>query len=323
MRRGTLLTQVLMVNLLLVAAAVIAGLLISDASIAESSTVGVVVGFAVAATLAINVYLISSRFEPLERLVEDMEQADLSGGTNGPTKKELRGPDEVRRLNRTFREMLERLEAERRAGTSAALAAQERERSRIALDLHDEVNQSLTGVLLRLETLRRSAPAEMQEELAETRELAARAMEELLALAHRLRPASLDDLGLRAAIAGLVEENGRRTGLETAFEFEGDVSGITPEAQLVTYRVAQEALSNAVQHSGAEHVRVRIQGAGDSLELRVTDDGDGFDLGDPNSGLGLTGMRERALLVDGSLVVESRPGEGTRVRLRTGTADDG
>ena len=110
MRRGTLLTQVLMVNLLLVAAAVIAGLLISGASITEGGAVGLIIGFAVAATLAINVYLISSRFEPLERLVEDMEKADLSGGTNGPTPKELRGPEEVRRLNRTFREMLERLE---------------------------------------------------------------------------------------------------------------------------------------------------------------------------------------------------------------------
>ncbi len=176
--------------------------------------------------------------------------------------------------------MLERLEAERREGASLALAAQERERARIALDLHDEVNQSLTGVLLRLETMRRTAPEEIRDELAETREVAAQAMEELLALAHRLRPTSLDDLGLRAAIAGLVEENGRRTGIETTFEFEGDVHGLSPDVQLVTYRVAQEALSNAVQHSGASHIRVRLIRVNGELELRVSDDGSGFDVSD-------------------------------------------
>lgn len=321
MRRGTLLTQVLMVNLLLVAAAVVAGLLIAGGSVAEGSAVGVIVGFAVAATLAINVYLISSRFEPLETLVEDMEQADLSGGTNGPTQGELRGPEEVRRLNRTFREMLERLEAERRTAASAALEAQERERSRIALDLHDEVNQSLTGVLLRIEALRRAAPPELRDELAETRALAAQAMEELLALAHRLRPASLDDLGLRAAVAGLVDENDRRADVDMTFDFEGDVSGLAPEVQLVTYRVAQEALSNALHHAGASRIDVELEGRGDSLELRVRDDGSGFESQQEATGLGLAGMRERALLVEGTLDVQSRPGDGTQVTLRTKAAD--
>ena len=320
MRPGSLLTQVLMVNLLLVAAAVIAALLLPETSLGQSGTVGAIVAFAVAVGLVINVYLISSRFEPLEQLVDDMERADLNGTVNGAGTEDIGGPEEVRRLNRTFREMLARLEAERRAVTSAALEAQERERSRIALDLHDEVNQSLTGVLLRLETLRRAAPAELQPELAETRAVAARAMEELLALAHRLRPASLDDLGLRAAVAGLVDENGRG-GIETEFEFEGDVSGLAPEAQLVTYRIAQEALSNAVQHAGASHVHVRMAGSGESLELQVDDDGSGFDPGDAAHGLGLAGMRERALMVDGSLDVQSRPGAGTRVTLRTGRAD--
>jgi two-component system sensor histidine kinase UhpB len=320
MRPGSLLTQVLMVNLLLVVAAVIAALLLTGSSLGESGTVGAVAAFAVAVALVINVFLISSRFQPLEQLVEDMERADLTGTVNGAGAEELRGPEEVRRLNRTFREMLARLEAERRAVTSAALEAQERERSRIALDLHDEVNQSLTGVLLRLETLRRSAPPELQPELAETREVAAKAMEELLALAHRLRPASLDDLGLRAAVAGLVEENGR-AGLTTEFEYEGDVSAVPPEVQLVTYRVAQEALSNAVQHAGASRVRVHMSGAGGDLELEVADDGAGFDSADAAGGLGLAGMRERALMVGGSLDVRSRPGAGTRVTLRTAAAD--
>ena len=323
MRRGTLLTQVLMINLLLIAAAVIAASIASspESSLRESGTIGLVLGFALAATVAVNVYLLSRQFQPLEHLVEEMEQADLSSTSPQERKPRPAGSEEVRRLNTSFREMLDRLEAERRAGASAALAAQERERARIALDLHDEVNQSLTGVLLRLEALRRKAPDEIRDELAETRAVAAQAMEELLTLAHRLRPTSLDDLGLHAAVAGLVEENGRRTGIETQFEFFGDVSGLDADAQLVVYRVAQEALSNAVQHAGAKHVKLRLTGKPTGVELRVSDDGAGFDTSEANGGLGIAGMRERALLVNGDLDVESRPGAGTQVRLRTPGAD--
>lgn len=318
MRRGTLLTQVITVNLLLIAGAVVAASIASnpDSPLRDSATIGLVLGFALATAVAVNVLLLSRRFEPLERLVEEMEQADLSRPSAAAQAPAPNGSDEVRRLSRTFRAMLERLEAERRAGASAALEAQERERARIALDLHDEVNQALTGVLLRIEALRRKAPEEVRVELAETRDVASRAMEELLALARRLRPTSLDDLGLRAALAGLVEESGRSTGTVSAFDFEGDISGLSADAQLVTYRVAQEALTNAVQHAGARHIRVRLIGTGSGLELRITDDGSGFDAAEAEGGLGMAGMRERTLLVNGILEVESVPGEGTRVRLR-------
>lgn len=318
MRRGTLLTQVLIINLLLIAAAVVAASIASnpDSSLRDSATIGLVLGFALATTVAVNVYLLSKRFEPLERLVEEMEQADLSRPTPSASLPEPKGPEEVRRLSVTFREMLERLESERRAGASAALDAQERERARIALDLHDEVNQSLTGVLLRLEALRRTAPEEIRDELAETRAVAARAMEELLTLARQLRPTSLDDLGLEAALEGLIEETGSHEAMASSFEAEGDVSGGSADAQLVVYRIAQEALSNAIQHSDAKQIRVRLIGTGSGLELRVSDDGAGFDPDRCQAGLGIAGMRERALLANGTLDVESEPGAGTRVRLR-------
>lgn len=318
MRRGTLLTQVVTVNLLLIAAAVVAASIASnpDNPLRDSATIGLVLGFALATAVALNVFLLSRRFEPLEQLVEEMEQADLSRSRPSESAPQLQGSDEVRRLSVSFREMLERLEAERRGAAGAALEAQERERARIALDLHDEVNQALTGVLLRLEALRRTAPEEVREELADTRAVAARAMEELLVLARRLRPTSLDDLGLEAALAGLVQESGRRNGTAAVFESEGNVSATSPDVQLVTYRIAQEAITNALQHSGAEHIRVRLIGGGSRLELRVTDDGSGFDQGDPRAGLGIAGMRERAMLVEGMLEVESLPGQGTRVRLQ-------
>src|SRR5215210_4707162 len=179
MRRGTLLTQVLMVNLLLIAAAVIAASIASnpDSAQRDSATIGMVLGFALALTVAVNIWLLTRRFEPLERLVSKMEHADLSRPAATDLAVETKGPKEVLSLERTFHEMLERLEAERRHAASAALHAQEKERTRIARDLHDEVNQALTGLLLRLEALRRGADdPEIVAELEETSALASDAM---------------------------------------------------------------------------------------------------------------------------------------------------
>ncbi len=326
MRRGTLLTQVLLVNLLLIAAAVVAAVIASnpDSSLRDNGGAGLVLGFAIAATIAVNFYLLGTRIAPLQRLADEMEHTDLSQPrrAEGPP---IAGPDEVRRLERAFREMLARLEAERRLGASAALEAQERERARVARDLHDEVNQALTALVLRIEALRTKAPPELSEELAETRAVASQAMEELLTLARALRPTALDDLGLKAALAGLVEDVDRQTEIRAAFESEESVGRfyeLGDELQLVTYRVAQEALSNAVRHSGARHVRVRLMWNEDGFELRVSDDGAGFDPEGARAGLGLAGMRERALLVGARFAVESQPGLGTRVRLHLDPADE-
>ncbi len=324
MRRGTLLTQVLLVNLLLIAAAVIAASIATnpDNPLRDSATIGLVLGFALALTVGGNIWLLTRRFEPLERLVTKMEQADLSRPAATDLPIETKGPKEVLSLERSFHEMLERLEAERRGAASAALNAQEKERARIARDLHDEVNQALTGLLLRLEALRRGADdPEIAAELEETSAVASKAMRELLDLARRLRPTTLDDLGLQAALATLVEEVDKDRGITAGFEAEGDLDGLSDEVQLVTYRVAQEAVTNVVQHAAAEHLRVRLIGAGDGLELRVSDDGIGWDGSRSHERLGIAGMRERALLCGGHLTVESEPGEGTRVTLRARDAD--
>jgi two-component system sensor histidine kinase UhpB len=325
MRRNSLLTQVLLVNLLLIATAVVAAVIASspNSDLRDTGAAGLVLGFALALTVTVNVFLLSRRTEPLERLADEMEQADLSR----PRHKEIvpvGGAEEIQRLDRAFHEMIERLELERRLGSSAALEAQERERARVARDLHDEVNQALTALVLRIEALRTQAPPELAADLAETSAVASQAMEELLALARQLRPTALDDLGLKAALAGLVEEVDRRDSLTAVFESEetaGYFYEMPDELQLVAYRVAQEALSNAVRHSGAEHVRVRMMLTADGFELRISDDGRGFDPGTIEGGLGLAGMRERALLVGADLYVDSRPGLGTRVRLLVAAAD--
>jgi two-component system, NarL family, sensor histidine kinase UhpB len=319
MRRRNLLTQVLVTNLVLMVAAAVATTLAANGSLdlAENPTSALVLGVAVALAILVNVSMIQRRFRPLEHLVDEMERADLSrpGANLRQVTSGSDDPEEVERLDHAFRRMLERLEAERRRASSAALNAQEEERARVARDLHDEVNQALTGLLLRLEALREKAPPELAAELTETKALANRAMEELLALARQLRPTALDDLGLKAALAGHVTQLGRLGEIETSFEADGDFLALPQDVQLVVYRVAQEALANAARHSGAEHVRVELSRDDGRVELTVSDDGRGFSFEAAGRGLGIAGMRERALLVGGDLKIESRPEQGTRIRL--------
>ena len=324
MRRRNLLTQVLVANLLVIIAAVIASALAANPALSfgDDPQAGIVLGLAVALTILVNVMMLQRRFRPLERLVDEMERADLSRpGANLGSPEETGSPEEVRRLQSAFRRMLERLETERRRAAGIALQAQEEERARIARDLHDEVNQSLTGLLLRLEAVRDRATPELTRDLAETKALANKAMQELLTLARALRPAALDDLGLKAALSALVDELGRKSGIETGFEGSGDLTDVPMDVQLVAYRVAQEALSNAAQHSHADTILVRIARDAEGLELTVGDDGEGFTFEEATRGLGIGGMRERALLVGGDLAVESRPQSGTSVRLSVPISD--
>jgi len=257
------------------------------------------------------------RLRPLEDLVEAMEKVDLSSARPLlPASIDGVGEtEEVARIELAFLRMMRRLEAERRRAGSAALHAQEEERARVARDLHDEVNQSLTGLLLRLEAARESAPPELEGELAETKALANQAMRELLSLARQLRPTALDDLGLVAAIEGQVEQL-RRGEIDASLRVDGDFSDLAADPQLVVYRVAQEALSNAARHSGAQRVEVRLRRVeGGGVALEVADDGRGFAFDESERGLGIGGMRERALLIGAELTIESRPDKGTNVRL--------
>jgi len=277
----------------------------------------VLIGLALV-VLALAVALVRERrrLRPLEDLVEAMEKVDLSSprpllpaSIDGVGETE-----EVARIELAFLRMMRRLEAERRRAGSAALHAQEEERARVARDLHDEVNQSLTGLLLRLEAAREAAPPELEGELAETKALANQAMTELLSLARQLRPTALDDLGLVAAIEGQVDRLGGE--IATSLDVEGDFSDLGGDAQLVVYRVAQEALSNAARHSGAKRVQVRLRRAGaGGVTLEVADDGRGFAFDKSERGLGIGGMRERALLIGAELTIESRPDSGTTIRL--------
>ncbi len=314
MKRRPIFTEVLILNAVLIGVAAAGAAVLAGWDRPGS----VLLLMAVTAGLAflVNTAVLRRRFHPLENLIDEMEKVDLSQpGANLPPGIDGKADsEEVERLELAFLRMMRRLEAERRRSSSAALRAQEEERARVARDLHDQVNQSLTGVLLRLEAAKAAAPPELEAEINETGRLAHQAMDELLTVARQLRPTALDDLGLKAAIAGQVEQLAT-SGFELEFESEGDLGGLDPDTQLVIYRVSQEAIGNAIRHSGGSRIEVSLRRMPERVELTVVDDGRGFSFAEANSGLGLGGMRERALLVGGELETESRPGSGTTVRL--------
>jgi two-component system sensor histidine kinase UhpB len=309
-------TEVLLLNGIMVSLATVAAALFSGLDMDHVEWLVPLVVISVALTVMLNVALLARRFNPLEELIDEMEKVDLSRpGANLPAAIDGVGStEEVERLELAFLRMMRRLEAEHRRSSSAALRAQEEERARVARDLHDQVNQSLTGVLLRLEAARADAPPDLQEELAETSALAHQAMDELLTVARQLRPTALDDLGLQAAVAGQVEQLAG-SGIEVRLESSGELGDLDPDTQLVIYRVSQEAIGNAVRHSGAELIDVTLSRGADEVVLEVRDDGSGFTFEESRGGLGLGGMKERSILVGGDLTTESRPGSGTTIRL--------
>jgi two-component system, NarL family, sensor histidine kinase UhpB len=313
MKARSLLTQVLAVNLLLIAATV----LVATAAVAGGGRELFVMVLGLVAALLGNWFLLRRRFKPLDDMISAMEQIDLVAPRPPAPRPHPSGNSEVRRLEATFDRMIARLESQRREAGRSAIQAQERERRRIAQDLHDEVNQALTAVSLRLAASIERAPPELRRELGETKELSSQAMEELLALARQLRPAVLDDHGLLPALHSQVRDFEEQTRIQANFNSRGAMPALSPEQQLVIYRVTQEGLSNVAQHAGARRVDVELSFIGRTV-LRISDDGNGFahDLrANGQNGLGLTGMRERALLIGGQLSLWSAKGQGTRVEL--------
>jgi two-component system sensor histidine kinase UhpB len=318
LNRPSLLAQVLGVNAALIAGTVLAAAILVRLQIAlgEDQRDLMLLTAALLATVLVNGLVLRRRFEPLERLVRAMEAVDFQKPGGRPQLPEGE-TDEVARLHSSFERMLDRLQAERAQAAADVLRAQEAERTRIARDLHDEANQALTGVLLRIQATTQRAPEELRGELRETQQAATQAIEELLRLARELRPAALDDHGLAAALRTKIGDFAAQTGVDTQLELNAqDLAALAPEAQIVVYRVVQESLSNIARHAGAEHARVEVGREGGEIVARVSDDGRGFGGRPARGGIGLTGMRERALLAGGELSVISAPDHGTTIELR-------
>jgi signal transduction histidine kinase len=194
------------------------------------------------------------------------------------------------------------------------VAAQEEERRRLALELHDETGQALTSILLGLKAI---GGAKSKEDAvraeADVRELVVQALQDVRALAVELRPSALDDFGLGPAVERLAHTFAERSGIETTVETHLEAR-LPPEIETTLYRVVQEALSNVVKHSAARHVSIVVAQRGARVAATIDDDGQGFDETLVRAdALGLTGMRERLALVGGALEIETASGSGTTV----------
>jgi PAS domain S-box-containing protein len=194
------------------------------------------------------------------------------------------------------------------------MTAQEDERRRIARELHDETGQSLTALLVGLRTIEGARTKAEAVQLAQRlRGIAAHTLDEVGRLSRGLHPSILDDVGLAAAVTRQAQEVAEVHGLAVDVRVEGlDAEPLSPLLQSTVYRVVQEALTNVAKHAGARSVSVRLVRDQATVELRVQDDGTGFDPGNGRH-LGLRGMQERAILVGGSVEVESLPGAGATI----------
>ena len=269
-----------------------------NAPVTSTQAVILVVGFLV--SLVVSVALLHRVVAPVRRLAETMRSVDpLEPGR----RLSVPGTDaEVDALATAFNEMLDRLEYERRESARTALAAQEQERLRIARELHDEVGQVLTGVMLELD------------EEPQAREAVRRSLEDVRRIARELRPETLDHLGLQSAMRSLCIATASQARLRVVPQI--DLAGIEPsdEVELAVYRVAQESLTNVARHANATRVDLSLTAVDGGLRLIVRDDGSGL-AARAEEGAGITGMRERALLIGGRLTISSAPGRGTEVRL--------
>ena len=265
------------------------------------------------AMLLCDLLLLRRTLSPLRRLAAAMGTVDpMRPGRRAAQGK--RASSEVLALARAFNAMLERLETERRESARRAVAAQDAERLRISRELHDEVGQALTAVLLGLGFLAKQAAAGLGDELRQVQELARSSLEDVRRIALELRPEALDDLGLANALLGLCSRVEQQGHVPVRRELEGGLPPCSPEVELVVYRVAQEALTNALRHSQATELVLSLSERDGDVVLVVSDNGRGLSESAP-AGSGVAGMRERAMLVGADLRLQSLEGKGVEVRL--------
>jgi two-component system sensor histidine kinase UhpB len=272
-----------------------------------------VLAAAIALVAAANVYLLRRLVGPVQALTALARRVDLtSPGQRMPAAEPT---SEAGELALTFNEMLGRLEGERREATGRVLAAQEAERLRIAQELHDQVGQELTAVLLGLSRVQTQASPALREDLTAVQDVARASLEDVRRIAIELRPEALDDLGLESALAVLAERLSERLGLDVTLTMPRDLPELGREGELVVYRVAQEALTNVARHSGVDRAELTVAQQPGQLSLIVRDRGRGLPAASA-PGTGMRGMQERAALIGAELQIRDRPEEaGCEVRL--------
>lgn len=268
---------------------------------------------AVAAMLAANLFAMRRVLSPLGRLWAVMRTVDplRPGQRIAVAARSI----EVADLERAFNDMLDRLEEERRDSARRQQAAQDAERRWLALELHDQIGQDLTALMLTIDVAARTADDDRRAAVLDTAAVTAReCLERVRTIVTHLRPAGLDELGLTSALLNLCERLTRSSGVRVVPRFSASLPSLDADTRLGVYRIAQESLTNALRHGSATRVDVALDADENGVRLVVTDDGSGIQSTDP-SGTGIRGMRERALLLGARLEIGPAQSGGTRVCL--------
>ena len=310
----SLFARVILVNAVVVVIA-LAALALSPATVsAEVRTAeAIVLAAGALAVVAANMVVLRRVFAPLAELTDLMRRVDPM--QPGHRVELDRSVAEVAHLESAFNDMLDRLEHERQTSGRRALDAQERERRRLGRELHDELGQTLTGIVLLLEGLARETPQQAQPAVAQLQDASRAAVEKTRDIARGLRPQALDEFGLRSALTTLAAGFAERTQVRVRHDLRADLAPLAPEHDLAIYRTAQESLTNVARHADAGAVLISLLAQDGGVVLSVQDDGVGVRPGALHDAGGVGGMRERAMLVGGHLTIGRGDLGGTEVRL--------
>ncbi len=328
--RLSLFEKVILANSVIVIGEALVGLWVTSHNL-EAHHYLIDTSFIVLATvlaLLTNVVLLRASFRPLFSLLRTIRE--VSAGKTEARAAVTAADSEIGELAQAFNAMLDRLETMHREQGMLILQAQEEERRRIALELHDESSQNLTALLIHSEILSQLLPetalseevqAQLHGELNQLVEVTYRTLDNIRTLAQQLRPSVLDDLGLSAAFRWLAEDCQQRLHLPVELDLDGmeqNASGkhqfsLPPLYETTLFRIAQESLTNVARHAQAQQAWLRLWHDQQALHLQVRDDGCGYDSRQQQKGLGVFGMSERAALLGGRIEMRSQPGKGTTV----------
>ncbi len=295
---------------------------------ASSSNLGVM-ATALMLTVLLNGVLVYWSLQPLNQL-ETTASRVARGDLHARVPRSLLSDRRISRIGRTLNQLLDRLVADQervRYLSAQAIGAADAERAHLARELHDSTAQSLSAVEMLLSASCQEWPTsassgldqQLKQRMLVMREVVSDALNEVRTLAHRMHPSAIEHLGLDAALRQLVARTLAQNHIAHHIEIHL-AAPLHPSATAVLYRVAQEAIGNAMRHGAPEHVWIQVRVNEHAAELIVEDDGQGFDLQHAEQqgpGMGLFMMRERLMLVNGHLQILSRPGNGTTIRACT------
>lgn len=307
-------------NLLIVVAAIVTTLSLYGSGFSDRDGI-ITLALALAGSLAVNLTLVAIALRPLRTLEATVARVRRGDFAARVTASPLADPV-VRRVGDAINLLLGELVSDRvRARRLAAevIRAGDDERARLARELHDSTAQTLSAVVMQLATtIREVQQPELAVRLETVRGAVVDALEEVRILSHTVHPRVLDDLGLSAALRTLGREMEQRGDVPICVDVPATADALSPASASVLYRVAQEAITNALRHAAPSAVEVSLRVDETAATIEVLDNGDGFDTGDATrqgAGLGIFSMRERVALVGGVFELVSGPGMGARIRV--------